>query len=110
MTPDFVNGAMSDVNLPRCHLESGDPGAECDNMLQSVKHSDLPIPVTISHVSSIAFTGVIFGPALVGFSAETFGLTFNMYLLGIIMFAISVLMLFIMQNDDQDKNIKSDII
>ena len=67
---------------------------------QSVKHSDLPIPVTISHVSSIAFTGVIFGPALVGFSAETFGLTFNMYLLGIIMFAISVLMLFIMQNDD----------
>ena len=77
---------------------------------QSVKHSHLPIPVTISHVSSIAFTGVIFGPALVGFSAETFGLTFNMYLLGIIMFAISVLMLFIMQNDDQDKNIKSDII
>ena len=77
---------------------------------QSVKHSHLPIPVTISHVSSIAFTGVIFGPALVGFSAETFGLTFNMYLLGIIMFAISLLMLFIMQNDDQDKNIKSDII
>ena len=75
---------------------------------QSVKHSDLPIPVTISHVSSIAFTGVIFGPALVGFSAETFGLTFNMYLLGIIMFAISVLMLFIMQNDDQNKIIKTD--
>ena len=70
---------------------------------QSVKHSDLPIPVTISHVSSIAFTGVIFGPALVGFSAETFGLTFNMYLLGIIMFAISILMLLIMQNDDHNK-------
>ena len=77
---------------------------------QSVKHSHLPIPVTISHVSSIAFTGVIFGPALVGFSAETFGLTFNMYLLGIIMFAIAILMLLIMQNSEQDKNIKSDII
>ena len=76
---------------------------------QSVKHSDLPIPVTISHVSSIAFTGVIFGPALVGFSAETFGLTFNMYLLGIIMFAISILMLLIMQNDDHNKIKKADI-
>ena len=76
---------------------------------QSVKHSDLPIPVTISHVSSIAFTGVIFGPALVGFSAETYGLTFNMYLLGIIMFAISILMLLIMQNDDHNKIKKADI-
>ena len=77
---------------------------------QSVKHSDLPIPVTISHVSSIAFTGVIFGPALVGFSAETFGLTFNMYLLGIIMFAISILMLLIMQNSEQDRNTKTKLI
>ena len=77
---------------------------------QSVKHSDLPIPVTISHVSSIAFTGVIFGPALVGFSAETFGLTFNMYLLGIIMFAISILMLLIMQNSELDRNTKTKLI
>ena len=73
---------------------------------QSIKHSELPIPVTISHVSSIAFTGVIFGPALVGLSAETFGLTFNMYLLGIIMLVISTLMLLIMQNDDLSKNKK----
>mgnify|MGYP005720646313 FL=1 len=77
---------------------------------QSVKHSQLPIPVTISHVSSIAFTGVIFGPALVGLSAETFGLTFNMYLLGIIMFAISILMLLIMQNSEQDRNTKTTLI
>jgi predicted MFS family arabinose efflux permease len=77
---------------------------------ESVKHSELPIPITISHVSSIAFTGVIFGPALVGLSAETFGLTFNMYLLGIIMFAIAILMLLIMQNSEQDKNTKSKII
>ena len=65
---------------------------------QSVKYSTYPIPVTISHVSSIAFTGVIFGPALVGYSAETFGLTFNMYLLGFLMFGISTLMLFIMSS------------
>ena len=77
---------------------------------QSVKHSHLPIPVTISHVSSIAFAGVIFGPALVGFSAEKFGLTFNMYLLGIIMFAISTLMLLIMQNSEQDRNTSTKLI
>ncbi len=63
---------------------------------QSIKFSPYPIPVTMSHVTSISFTGVIFGPALVGFSAETFGLTFNMYLLGILMFLISTLMLLIM--------------
>jgi len=44
---------------------------------QAVKNSQNPIPVTISHVSSIAFVGAIFGPAVVGISAETFGLTFN---------------------------------
>ena len=65
---------------------------------QSVKYSTYPNPVTISHVSSIAFAGVIFGPALVGYSAETFGLTFNMYLLGFLMFGISTLMLFIMSS------------
>ena len=77
---------------------------------QSIKHSQLPIPVTISHVSSIAFTGVIFVPALVGLSAETFGLTFNMYLLGIIMFVISSLMLLVMQKDDLRKNKNKELI
>jgi len=65
---------------------------------QSIKFSAHPIPVTMSHVTSISFTGVIFGPALVGFSAETFGLTFNMYLLGLLMFSISTLMLFVMSS------------
>ena len=66
---------------------------------QSIKFSPYSIPVTMSHVTSISFTGVIFGPALVGLSAETFGLTFNMYVLGIIMFLIALLMLFIMRED-----------
>ena len=65
---------------------------------QSVKQSPHPIPITISHVSSIAFTGVIFGPAIVGFSAETYGLTFNMYMLGVIIFLISLLMLVVMNS------------
>ncbi len=63
---------------------------------QAVRHSNNPIPITISHISSIAFVGAIFGPAVVGISAETFGLTFNMYVLGAIMFLISLLMYLIM--------------
>ena len=66
---------------------------------QAVKNSQNPIPVTISHVSSIAFVGAIFGPAVVGISAETFGLTFNMYALGVIMFLIALLMFLIMRED-----------
>ena len=46
---------------------------------QAVRHSNNPIPITISHISSIAFVGAIFGPAIVGISAETFGLTYYMY-------------------------------
>ena len=67
---------------------------------QSIKFSPYSIPVTMSHVTSISFTGVIFGPALVGLSAEIFGLTFNMYLLGILMFSISSLMLLIMNTSN----------
>ena len=63
---------------------------------QAVRHSNNPIPITISHISSIAFVGAIFGPAVVGISAETYGLTFNMYALGVIMFLISLLMYLIM--------------
>ena len=67
---------------------------------QSIKFSPYSIPVTMSHVTSISFTGIIFGPALVGLSAEIFGLTFNMYLLGILMFSISTLMLLIMNTSN----------
>ncbi len=73
---------------------------------QAVKNSTNPIPVTISHVSSIAFIGAIFGPAVVGISAEIYGLTFNMYLLGIIMFCIALLMFFIMSDKRLKENNK----
>ena len=74
---------------------------------QSVKHSLHPIPITISHVTSISFTGIIFGPALVGFSAEKYGLTFNMYILGFIMFSIATLMLILMNNTNIKKQTKT---
>ena len=60
----------------------------------------------MSHVTSISFTGVYLAP-LLGLSAEIFGLTFNMYLLGILMFSISSLMLLIMNTSNlsaQKKN------
>ena len=74
---------------------------------QSIKHSSHPIPVTISHVTSISFTGIIFGPALVGLSAEKYGLTFNMYILGFIMFSIATLMLILMNNTYIKKQTKT---
>ena len=74
---------------------------------QSVKYSPHPIPVTISHVTSISFTGIIFGPALVGLSAEKYGLTFNMYILGFIMFLIATLMLILMNTTYPKKQKKN---
>jgi len=63
---------------------------------QAIKHSKESLPKTISHVSSIGFSGLIFGPAIVGYSAEIFGLTFNMYLICIVFFIISCFMIFLM--------------
>ena len=43
-------------------------------------------------------------------SLETFGLTFNIYLFGIFMYTISILMILIMQNSEQDKVANSQLI
>ena len=61
-----------------------------------VKVSDEPVPVIISHISSISFAGIIFGPALTGFSADLFGLTFNMYALCISVLILSINLIIIM--------------
>ena len=63
---------------------------------QAVKVSKKPIPVTISHVSSMAFSGLIFGPAIVGYSAENLGLTFNMYVLCVVFLISSTIMAYLM--------------
>ena len=49
-----------------------------------VKLSPNNIPVTISNINSIGFSGFAFGPLLVGYSAENIGLTFNMLTLCIV--------------------------
>jgi len=47
----------------------------------AVKISDQTLSITVSNLITIGFAGFIFGPAIVGFLAEYYGLTFNMYLL-----------------------------
>ena len=63
---------------------------------QSVKLSSKPIPTTISHVTSLGQSGFVFGPAIVGYSAEVNGLTFNVYAFSILFLIISILMIFLM--------------
>ena len=46
----------------------------------AVKISDQTLSITVSNLITIGFAGFIFGPAIVGFLAEYYGLTFNMYL------------------------------
>ena len=69
---------------------------------QVVKNSANSVSVTVSHVSRIASFGEIFGQTVVDILDEINCLTFNMYLLGIIMFSIVILMLLIMS----DKQLK----
>ena len=47
----------------------------------AIKISDQTLSITVSNLITIGFAGFIFGPAIVGFLAEYYGLTFNMYLL-----------------------------
>ena len=58
--------------------------------------SSKPIPTTISHVTSLGQSGFVFGPAIVGYSAEVNGLTFNVYAFSILFLIISILMIFLM--------------
>ena len=46
-------------------------------LMQGLKYTTESISVTAANITTIAFSGFLIGPAIVGFSAETFGLTFN---------------------------------
>ena len=65
----------------------------------AVKISDQTLSITVSNLITIGFAGFIFGPAIVGFLAEYYGLTFNMYLLcSIWVFNASLLIYMIKKN------------
>ena len=48
---------------------------------QAIRVTTEPISLTVSNLSTLGFSGFIFGPAIVGYTAKNFGLTFNMYIL-----------------------------
>ena len=53
---------------------------------QAVKHSTESIPTTVTNLITMGFSAMLFAPALIGFVAETYSLTINMYALCIIVF------------------------
>ena len=53
---------------------------------QAVKQSNESIPMTVTNLITIGLSSTTIMPAVIGFLAETFSLTLNMYLLSIIIF------------------------
>ena len=53
---------------------------------QAVKQSNESIPMTVTNLITIGLSSTMIIPAAIGFLAETFSLTLNMYLLSIIVF------------------------
>ena len=59
---------------------------------QAVKQSSESIPTTVSNLTTMGFSSTLFAPAVIGFVAEKYSLTINMYVLCIIVFAAGVIM------------------
>ena len=53
---------------------------------QAVKQSTESIPTTVTNLTTIGFSSLLFAPAIIGFVAESFSITLNMYALCIIVF------------------------
>jgi MFS family permease len=53
---------------------------------QAVKHSSESIPTTVTNLITMGFSALLFAPAIIGFIAETYSLTINMYALCIVVF------------------------
>ena len=51
---------------------------------QAIKSTTENIPTTIANLMTLAFSGLMIGPGLVGVSAKYLGMTFNMYLLPVV--------------------------
>ena len=60
---------------------------------QAVKQSSERIPMTVTNLITIGLSSTMIMPAAIGFLAETFSLTLNMYLLCIIVFTSGVVFL-----------------
>ncbi len=69
---------------------------------QAIKVTTEPISLT---VSTLGFSGFIFGPAIVGYTAKNFGLTFNMYILCFIWALSGLILIKIMTAEENRTNI-----
>ena len=59
---------------------------------QAVKQSNESIPTTVVNITTIGFSSTLFAPAAIGFVAETFSLTINMYALCVIVLIAGIIM------------------
>ena len=59
---------------------------------QAVLQSSESIPTTVSNIITIGFSALLFAPAIIGFIAETFSLTLNMYALCVLVFFAGTIM------------------
>ena len=66
---------------------------------QAIKSSNESINLTVSNLATLGFAGFIFGPVIVGYMAEYFGLTFNMYVLSVIWAINGLLLLYLMSKN-----------
>ena len=65
---------------------------------QAINFSSDPISLTVSNLTTLGFSGFIFGPAIVGYTAQYIGLTFNMYLLCVIWGFNGLCLIYLMNN------------
>ena len=72
---------------------------------QAIKVTTEPISLTVSNLSTLGFSGFIFGPAIVGYTAKNFGLTFNMYILCFIWALSGLILIKIMTAEENRTNI-----
>ena len=67
---------------------------------QAIKVTNEPISLAVSNLITLGFSGFIFGPAVVGYTAKNLGLTFNMYVLCVV-WALSALFFIKLMKDDE---------
>ena len=61
---------------------------------QAVKQSNESIPMTVTNLITIGLSSTMIMPAALGFLAERYSLTLNMYLLSFAVFTCAVIFLF----------------
>ena len=70
---------------------------------QAIKVSTDSISLTVSNITTLGFSGFIFGPAIVGYTAQYLGLTFNMYVLCTVWGFNGICLIYLMKKRILDK-------